>query len=84
MSLDVNTTYLGDCLRIMDNIDTGSIDMVLCDLPYGTTQCSWDIILPFEVLWMHYKRIVKPNGVVCLFGAEPFASYLRLSNQIIL
>lgn len=54
--------------------------MILCDLPYGTTQCSWDSVIPFEPLWEQYKRIIKPSGVICLFGSEPFSSALRLSN----
>lgn len=70
----------GDCLEFMKEIPDGSVDMVLCDLPYGTTQCKWDIIIPFAQLWNHYDRIVKETGAICLFGAEPFSSYLRLSN----
>ena len=70
----------GDCLELMKQIPDGSVDMVLCDLPYGTTQCKWDSVLPFAQLWEHYNRIVKPTGAICLFGAEPFASTLRLSN----
>lgn len=70
----------GDCLELMKNIPDKSIDMILCDLPYGTTACSWDTIIPFEPLWEQYKRIIKDNGAVVLFGSEPFSSYLRLSN----
>lgn len=72
--------YQGDCLEIMRNIDDKSIDMILCDLPYGTTHCKWDVIIPFERLWEHYKRIIKDNGAILLFGNEPFSSALRLSN----
>lgn len=72
--------YHGDCLEIMKNISDKSIDVILTDLPYGATNCSWDIILPFEDLWKNYNRIIKDNGVVLLFGNEPFSSYLRLSN----
>ena len=54
--------------------------MILCDLPYGTTSCKWDIIIPFEPLWKQYNRIIKNNGAMVLFGQEPFSSYLRLSN----
>jgi len=57
-----------------------SIDMILCDLPYGTTACKWDTIIPFESLWEQYKRIIKDNGCIALFGTEPFSSLLRLSN----
>lgn len=70
----------GDCLELMKQIQDGSVDMVLCDLPYGTTACRWDIVIPFEPLWKQYRRIVKPNGAIVLFGAEPFSSHLRLSN----
>jgi DNA modification methylase len=64
----------------MKLIDDKSIDMILCDLPYGTTACKWDTIIPFEPLWEQYKRIIKDNGAIVLFGSEPFSSYLRLSN----
>lgn len=64
----------------MKNIPDKSIDMILCDLPYGTTKCKWDSIIPFEQLWKHYKRIIKYNGAIVLFGQEPFSSFLRLSN----
>lgn len=74
------TLYLGDCLEEMKKIEDNSIDMILCDLPYGTTKCKWDVIIPFDRLWEHYKRILKSNSVVVLFGIEPFSSYLRLSN----
>ena len=72
--------FLGDCLQLMQDIPDESIDMILCDLPYGTTQCKWDAVIPFEPLWEQYHRVVKPNGAVLLFGAEPFSSHLRLSN----
>ena len=70
----------GDCLELMKNIPDKSIDMILCDLPYGTTACKWDTIIPFEPLWEQYKRIIKDNGAIVLFGIEPFSSKLRLSN----
>ena len=78
----MSTTQLhnGDCLEIMKSIPDFSVDMVLCDLPYGTTKCSWDVVIPFEELWCHYNRIAKPNAAILLFGQEPFSSYLRLSN----
>ena len=78
--LEINKIYNKDCLEGMKLIDDKSIDMILCDLPYGTTQCKWDIIIPFEVLWDHYERIIKDNGAIVLFGCEPFSSHLRLSN----
>lgn len=74
------TFYVGDCLHEMDKIAMGSVDMILCDLPYGTTQCKWDSIIPFQPLWIQYNRVIKDNGAIVLFGAEPFSSYLRLSN----
>ena len=72
--------YKGDCLIEMNKIADKSIDMILCDLPYGTTACSWDVIIPFNKLWEQYKRIVKDNGAIVLFGSEPFSSALRMSN----
>lgn len=72
--------YCMDCFDGMANIDDKSVDMILCDLPYGTTQCSWDVVIPFEPLWEEYKRIIKDNGAIVLFGMEPFSSYLRISN----
>lgn len=72
--------FCGDCLDIMANIPNKSIDIILCDLPFGTTKCSWDVVIPFEKLWEHYNRIIKDTGAIVLFGQEPFSSYLRLSN----
>lgn len=70
----------GDCLKAMQDIPDGSIDMVLCDLPYGTTQNKWDTVIPFEPLWQHYKRACKPNAAICLFGQMPFTAALVMSN----
>ena len=70
----------GDCLVEMSKIPDKSIDMILCDLPYGTTQCKWDVVIPFDKLWAHYNRVIKPNAAIVLFGTEPFSSHLRLSN----
>jgi len=78
--METNKIYLGNCLNLMPEIETGSIDMILCDLPYGTTACKWDTIIPFHPLWEQYKRIIKPNGAIVLFGSEPFSSALRMSN----
>lgn len=72
--------WCGDCLELMKDIPDKSVDMILCDLPYGTTACKWDSIIPFEPLWEQYNRIIKDNGAIVLFGAEPFSSKLRLSN----
>lgn len=72
--------HQGDCLEIMKDIPDKSIDMILCDLPYGTTQCKWDVIIPFDKLWEQYNRIVKDDGVIVLFGSQPFTSELIHSN----
>ena len=71
---------LGDCLELMRDVPDQSIDMVLCDLPYGTTSCKWDAVLPFDRMWEQYNRIIKDKGAIVLFGTEPFSSRLRLSN----
>lgn len=70
----------GDCLELMSGIDDKSIDLILCDLPYGTTQCKWDVIIPFDKLWAHYNRIIKDNGAILLFSRQPFTSQLVSSN----
>ena len=75
-----NKTYLGDCLEIMQQFPDGIFDMILCDLPYGITQNKWDNIIPLDKLWEQYKRIIKANGAIVLFGSEPFSSMLRVSN----
>lgn len=72
--------FHGDCLELMKQIPDKSIDMILCDLPYGTTACKWDIVIPFESLWEHYHRVIKDNGVIALFGSQPFSSLLVASN----
>jgi len=70
----------GDCLEVMKDIPDKSIDMILCDLPYGTTACKWDTIIPFEPLWAQYKRIIKDNGAIVLTASQPFTSALVMSN----
>jgi site-specific DNA-methyltransferase (adenine-specific) len=70
----------GDTIEQMALIPDKSIDFICCDLPYGTTACEWDIIIPFDKLWEQYKRIIKDKGVIALFGSEPFSSLLRTSN----
>lgn len=70
----------GDCLELMKNIPDNSVDCIIADLPYGTTQCKWDTIIPFDKLWEQYNRIIKDNGAIVLFGSEPFSSALRMSN----
>jgi len=72
--------FLGDCLEIMEKIPDKSIDLILCDLPYGTTSCKWDTVIPFEPLWEHYNRLIVTGGAIVLFGSEPFSSALRMSN----
>jgi len=72
--------YLGDTLELMNEIPEKSIDFICCDLPYGTTACTWDTVIPFDKLWEQYKRIIKDKGVIVLFGSEPFSSLLRTSN----
>jgi len=78
--LKVNQIIQGDCLEVMPNIPDKSIDMILCDLPYGTTACKWDTIIPFEPLWKEYKRIIKDNGAIVLTASQPFTSILVMSN----
>lgn len=78
--LKTNKIYLGDCLEVMKDIPDKSIDMILCDLPYGTTACKWDTIIPFEPLWEQYKRIIKDNGAIVLTASQPFTSALVMSN----
>jgi len=75
-----NKTYLGDCLELMPQMESGIFDMILCDLPYGTTDCKWDTIIPFEPLWEQYKRLIKLNGVIALTASQPFTSALVMSN----
>lgn len=75
-----STLFHGDCLDIMPLMPDKSVQLILADLPYGTTACSWDIIIPFDKLWEQYKRIIKDKGVIVLFGSEPFSSLLRTSN----
>ena len=71
---------LGDCLERMKEIESGTVDMILCDLPYGTTCCSWDAVIPFEPLWAEYERVIKANGAIVLFGAHPFSAVLACSK----
>ena len=76
------TLLQGDCLKLLNKIDDCSIDMILADLPYQmTARNKWDVIIPFDPLWDQYMRIIKDHGAIALFGDEPFASELRLSNK---
>jgi site-specific DNA-methyltransferase (adenine-specific) len=78
--MDRNKVFHGDCLEVMRDIPDGSVDMILCDLPYGTTACKWDTIIPFEPLWEQYKRIIKDKGAIILTASQPFTSALVMSN----
>ena len=77
---ELNKIYNEDCLIGMRDIPDKSVDCIICDLPYGSTSCAWDVIIPFDKLWEQYNRIIKNNGVVLLFGQEPFSSFVRMSN----
>jgi site-specific DNA-methyltransferase (adenine-specific) len=72
--------WQGDCLELMSRIEAGSVDAIIADLPYGTTACKWDSVIPLEPLWAHFKRVLKPRGAAVLFGAQPFTSALIQSN----
>jgi site-specific DNA-methyltransferase (adenine-specific) len=74
--------YHGDCLEIMPTLADKSVGMILCDLPYGTTACKWDTIIPFEPLWAQYKRLIKDNGAIVLTASQPFTSALVMSNPV--
>ena len=78
--MKLNKIYHGDCLEKMKDITDGSIDAVICDLPYGTTACKWDTCIPFEPMWEQLKRVTKKNGAIVLFGSQPFTSALVMSN----
>ena len=84
MEKDLNIDYcqlmFGDCLERMKGIPDRSINMILCDLPFGTSACKWDSVIPFDLLWNEYKRLIIQDGAIVLFGAEPFSSLLRTSN----
>lgn len=77
--MDIDLIW-GDCLIEMQNIESGSVDAIICDPPYGTTACKWDSVIPFDKMWEQLNRIIKPNGAIVLFGSEPFSSALRMSN----
>ena len=70
----------GDCLELMKEIPSGSVDMILCDLPYGTTACKWDSVIPFDPLWVEYERIGKPGSAIVLTSCQPFTTALIASN----
>lgn len=78
--LEINKIHNGDCLELMKDIQDKSIDMILCDLPYGTTNCKWDSVIDLQLLWTQYKRIIKDNGAIVLFAQTPFDKVLGASN----
>ena len=77
----VNKILNGDSLEVMKKINDSSIDLILCDLPYGTTNCKWDIKIPAEQLWQQYLRITKPNAAILLFAQQPFATELIVAGR---
>ena len=77
---DGGVWYHGDCLDVMKNLPDNSVDMVLCDLPYGTTYCAWDAIIPFDDLWAAYERVVRDDGAIVLTSSQPFTSALVMSK----
>jgi len=81
MSELLNKVTQGDCLEIMREIPDKSVDMILCDLPYGTTACKWDSIIPFDALWTEYERVIKDNGAIVLTSSQPFTTSLIASNM---
>ena len=78
--IELDRIYNQDCLVGMKEIPDKSIDAIICDLPYGTTACKWDSVIPFEPLWEQYKRVTKPKAPIVLFGSEPFSTMVRASN----
>ena len=78
--MELDRIYNMDCLEGMKQIPDGTIDAVICDLPYGTTSCPWDSVIPFNELWREYNRITKPTAPIVLFGSQPFTSVMIMSN----
>ena len=78
--IELNKIYNEDCLDGMNRIPDKSVDMILCDLPYGTTACKWDEIIPFDLLWEQYERVIKDNGAIVLTASQPFTTKLIASN----
>ena len=81
MSIKINHVYNEECLEGMKRIPDKSVDMILCDLPYGTTACKWDTIIPFDKLWEQYERVIKDNGAIVLTASQPFTTALIASNM---
>jgi len=78
--MEIDKIYLGDCLELMPKMEAGMFDMILCDLPYGTTNCKWDAVISFEKIWEQYERLIKPNGAIVFTASQPFTSALVMSN----
>lgn len=78
--IQINKITHGECIDLMRDVESKSIDLILCDLPYGTTQCKWDSIIPFDKLWEQYERIIKDRGIIALTACQPFTSALVMSN----
>src|SRR5690625_7569785 len=76
----INTIIQGETIEEMKRIADGSVDMILADLPYGTTACKWDTVIPIEPLWAEYERVIKPNGAIVLTASQPFTTVLMNSN----
>ena len=79
-SIGGSTFVNADCFDVFPFIEDKSIDAIICDLPYGTTACKWDSVLPLDELWKQCKRVIKPNGAIVLFCSQPFTSVLNISN----
>ncbi len=79
--MEINKTYFGDCLEVMKLIDDATIDLIICDLPYGVTKNKWDSVIDLKVLWGEYERVIKTNGAIILFGQDKFSARLMLSNE---
>lgn len=79
-TLEINRVYNQECIEGMKQLDDKSVDMILCDLPYGTTACKWDTVIPFDKLWEQYKRLIKDNGAIVLTASQPFTTALIASN----
>ena len=82
MEIKTNQIINGDCLELMAKLPDQSIDMILCDLPYGTTALKWDTIIPFNELWEQYERLIKENGAIVLFGKNPFTAEVWFVNKL--
>lgn len=74
--------HCGDCLKVMPRLPDGCADAIIADIPYGTTACAWDVVIPFEPMWKQIKRLIKPRGAVVLFASQPFTSALIMSNPV--